>query len=307
MLLPPDTGIPVEPGSLLVLQMHYHPTGTGPEQDATAIALKLLDEEPASYALAALIGNDNHAEPGGDGLQPGPNDPESGPAFVIPPGAKGHTESMVYTVPPVVGSMELPVFRIFAVASHMHYVGTDMVINLKRKPAGVAACPDGELGPLVACISTNCDGLSGGELQDCAIDHCVADYLALSTACSQCTLANAKSGDVAEIQAACEKIDELEGPPQADQECLLQTPQWNFEWQRFYEYDLPVDELPTVRPGDRLEFRCTYDNSMDNPFVAEALEYQGLDAPIEVKLGETTLDEMCLVALQLIYPAPAKQ
>ena len=40
--------------------------------------------------------------------------------------------------------------------------------------------------------------------------------------------------------------------------------------------------------------RCTYNNSMSNPFVAAALAEQGLDGPVDVYLGEETLDEMCL-------------
>ena len=83
------------------------------------------------------------------------------------------------------------------------------------------------------------------------------------------------------------------------QECLLQTPNWNFEWQRFYEYDAPIESLPFVRPGDRFELECHYDNSMSNPFVREALAEQGLDAPRDVVLGDETLDEMCLGVLGL--------
>ena len=77
-------------------------------------------------------------------------------------------------------------------------------------------------------------------------------------------------------------------------ECLLQTPDWDFNWQRGYAYDAPLDELPVLRAGDQLYMQCTYDNSMNNPFVVEALEEQGLDAPVDVYLGEETLDEMCL-------------
>jgi hypothetical protein len=77
-------------------------------------------------------------------------------------------------------------------------------------------------------------------------------------------------------------------------ECLVQTPEWDFSWQRFYAYDAPLSAVPTLRPGDVVNMRCTYDNSMGNPFVRTALQQVGMDVPMDVHLGETTLDEMCL-------------
>lgn len=78
------------------------------------------------------------------------------------------------------------------------------------------------------------------------------------------------------------------------EQCLVQTPNWDFNWQRGYFYEGEVEELPAVYPGDVLDMRCTYDNSLENPFVREALEEQGLEEPVDVKLGDETLDEMCL-------------
>jgi len=79
-------------------------------------------------------------------------------------------------------------------------------------------------------------------------------------------------------------------------ECLLETPEWDFNWQRVYYYDAPLASAPVLRPGDVLNMRCTYDNSMANPFVRTALDQQGISVPQDVRLGETTLDEMCLGA-----------
>ncbi|MEX1369086.1 MAG: hypothetical protein AB1Z98_38520, partial [Nannocystaceae bacterium] len=93
-----------------------------------------------------------------------------------------------------------------------------------------------------------------------------------------------------------------ETSPGPEEECLLHTPTYSFEWQRSYEYDRTLDELPRIAGGDKLFMRCTYDNTMDNPGVVEALQQQGLDAPIEVFLGEETLDEMCLGIYGLIVP-----
>jgi hypothetical protein len=77
-------------------------------------------------------------------------------------------------------------------------------------------------------------------------------------------------------------------------ECLLQTPNWDFNWQRGYLYDVPIEQAPSARAGDIINLRCTYDNSLNNSFVVEALEHQGLTEPRDVLLGEATLDEMCL-------------
>jgi hypothetical protein len=86
-----------------------------------------------------------------------------------------------------------------------------------------------------------------------------------------------------------------------EKECLIQTPNYNFEWQRGYGYDAAFEDLPTARGGDYLYLKCTYDNSMGNPHVAKALAEQGLDAPVDVFLGEETLDEMCLGVYGIAY------
>ena len=84
----------------------------------------------------------------------------------------------------------------------------------------------------------------------------------------------------------------VEGVP--DSECLVQTPRWDFQWQRLYGYDTDLETVPRLYPGDEVYLRCTYNNSMTNPFLVRALAEQGLSEPQDVKLGEATLDEMCL-------------
>lgn len=93
-----------------------------------------------------------------------------------------------------------------------------------------------------------------------------------------------------------------EQSPGPDTECLLQTPYYSFEWQRLYTYDHTLDDAVRVAGGDSLYLRCTYDNTMNNPGVVEALGQQGLDEPIEVVLGEETLDEMCLGVFGIAVP-----
>jgi hypothetical protein len=96
-----------------------------------------------------------------------------------------------------------------------------------------------------------------------------------------------------DLRLGVERIQPEEGTG-FDAECFLQTPYYDFEWQRTYRYDAALEDMPTVRPGDAITIDCRYDNSMSNPHLVEALAEQNLDAPIDVFLGEETLDEMCL-------------
>ncbi len=212
-VMPDDVGLLIPAGARLVLNVHYHPTGAGEERDdSTSVDLKFAEVPPAYAASMTLIGNFSKPNALG-GLLPGPNDPDEGPAFLIPAGAKSHVERMSFLLP-----ASVPETIVWSVGTHMHYVGTDMLMTVARS-------------------TTN--------------------------------------GQPAE-------------------ECLLQTPAWDFNWQRAYQYDADLSELPRVRAGDLLSFRCTYDNSLDNPFVREALDEQGLTAPRDVALGDESLDEMCL-------------
>jgi len=103
-------------------------------------------------------------------------------------------------------------------------------------------------------------------------------------------------------------VDEKISLAKADgsSDCLLQIPHWDFDWQRRYDYDAAIEKLPVISAGDKLQIRCTYDNTLQNPKIVGALQQQNLQAPRDVVLGETTLDEMCLAVLTGLYPAAAK-
>ena len=221
---PPDTALRVPKGSKVIINVHYHPDGN-PESDLSALDLRWTTQRPRYEALLALPGNAPSAQAG---LLPGPDDPATGPAFVIPPGVRDHTEGMDIAVPK---DLFIPA-RIFAVGTHMHYVGTGMRIEIDRS------------------------GRTAGAPAD-----------------------------------------------EPAHECLLETPRWDFHWQRGYSFDADFNKLPTVQAGDLLQLRCRYDNSMQNRFVASALAEQGLKEPREVRLGEQTLDEMCLGVFGIAIPA----
>ena len=106
------------------------------------------------------------------------------------------------------------------------------------------------------------------------------------------------------ISGSIERPAARGGDPQ--QECLANG-SWNFDWQRTYIYDAPLDQLPSVQTGDVIDIKCTWDNTIENPFVQRALDDQGLVAPVDISLGEGgSTDEMCLEIFGIAVDAPAK-
>jgi hypothetical protein len=74
-------------------------------------------------------------------------------------------------------------------------------------------------------------------------------------------------------------------PPDSDEEvCLIDVPEWDFDYQNFYQFEEPV----TIQNGSTITMECIYDNSAQNP-------NQPADPPVDVDWGDGTNDEMCLV------------
>ena len=69
-------------------------------------------------------------------------------------------------------------------------------------------------------------------------------------------------------------------------ECLLDIPQWDFHWQRNYQFT----RAKVLKPGDQLVISCSWDNSAENQPVLGGTKQLSRD----VKWGENTTDEMCL-------------
>ena len=77
-------------------------------------------------------------------------------------------------------------------------------------------------------------------------------------------------------------------------ECLANGG-WNFDWQRTYIYDTPLDQLPSVAAGDTIDVTCHWNNTIQNPFVQRMLNDSHLPLqPVDISLGEQTTNEMCL-------------
>ncbi len=116
LVMPSSVGIKVDPGTLVAIQVHYHPAGGG-GPDATSVALRLTDTKPAWRYELGVYGN----SPGAPNLQPDPDDPPgSGPVFVIPANKPAHVETMIMTHRADL-NREL---RILTVTPHMHLLGT---------------------------------------------------------------------------------------------------------------------------------------------------------------------------------------
>lgn len=221
--LPKDTGALLEANAVLVVQMHYHPTGAGAEvDDATRLDLQWSTEQPAYVGKTFLLGNseqEDDPDRGGEGFGL-----VTGPDFKIPAGAERHVEINKIRFPPT-GDPEiddLPM-SIWMVGTHMHYAGKDMKVTLNES--------------------------------------------------------------------------------QPNEQCLVQTPDWDFDWQRLYHYQGDIATLPTMSLGDTFTLRCTYNNSLSNPAIAHALKQKGLEAPQDLILGDETLEEMCIAMLGLAVPA----
>ncbi|HHO50860.1 MAG TPA: hypothetical protein ENK18_08280 [Deltaproteobacteria bacterium] len=124
---PQGTGMPLSAGSSLVMNIHYHPTGTSTERDRTRIRLRWDEQPPEHEAKFSLLDL-----PFGSMLQEGPADEGWLPEFKIPAGATAHTETSEAFLPPLLnGDMQ-----IFTVGPHMHYLGTEMLVTLDRGNQG---------------------------------------------------------------------------------------------------------------------------------------------------------------------------
>lgn len=200
-------------GAHIVMQVHYHPV----QSDATgrmSVELRRLSAPPQRIAKFMLVGNaaskDDPVK-----LLPGPDDPESGPAFIIPANAKNHTETMEFELPQ-------EQTRLSAIGAHMHWAGVAMKVEVVRK-----------------------------------------------------------------------------SPRQPADECLLST-KYDFNWQRTFAYDTPLADLPLLRAGDKVRITCTYDNTMDNPRIAQAMSDLRRKSPMDIRLGGKSTDEMCQAILVFV-------
>jgi mono/diheme cytochrome c family protein len=87
---------------------------------------------------------------------------------------------------------------------------------------------------------------------------------------------------------------EIIDPTGKDTTTILDVPNYNFNWQTYYQFKKPM----VVPPGAKLRVTAKYDNSKDNPFNP--------DPSKTVRFGEQTFEEMMIGYFDwLPNPAPA--
>lgn len=80
-----------------------------------------------------------------------------------------------------------------------------------------------------------------------------------------------------------------------DEECALDIPVWDFDWQMNYRLATPI----RLESGDRFGLRCRFDNSAGHQPVIDGEQ----QPPADLTWGEDTLAEMCMA---LVYTLPAR-
>ncbi|MDB4987342.1 MAG: putative monooxygenase, partial [Myxococcaceae bacterium] len=82
-------------------------------------------------------------------------------------------------------------------------------------------------------------------------------------------------------------------PSGAAESCLIDVPDWDYNWQLDYLFSSGVP----YGPDDLLHVECDYDNTADNQPVIN-----GQRRPVQaISFGENTLNEMCLHYLWLRF------
>lgn len=143
---PDNVGIPLKKGSLLVMQIHYHPGGRSAVPDLTSLQVAFSAEKPAYSLFPLLLGNARNEK---SGLLAGPDDRDGAIEFRIPANVIGHTETMQYKLTKgllALGGLPSEV-GVYSAATHMHWVGRDMHIEVVHPEdevdASGAALPGG--------------------------------------------------------------------------------------------------------------------------------------------------------------------
>ena len=130
LLFRDGVGIRVPAGTLISIQVHYHPAG-GVGTDATSVAVRLTDVAPPWTYELGVYGNSS----GAPNLLPDPDDPPSGAVFEIPANKADHVETMSIQHP-AQSTREL---RVVSVTPHMHMLGTHERATLTH-PGGDTEC-----------------------------------------------------------------------------------------------------------------------------------------------------------------------
>ncbi len=128
---PEGSGMPLAPGSCMVMQAHYHPHPSQEETDPGAlISVRTTADRPEQTARMIIMGA---FSPGSaPGLQPGPGD-AGAPEFVVPAGSAAHTEQLIQDLPVPDGAD----VRVWGALPHEHIAGRAVELTILRdEPQG---------------------------------------------------------------------------------------------------------------------------------------------------------------------------
>ncbi len=121
----PDTGIKIEPGSAIILQVHYNTLNSGALEDQTGIELR-LDDSVAKEAFVMPFTNPSWLDPGGMPIAKGDEDAKH--AFAFDP-----TNFMSYISDGAIANGE---FIVYGLGIHMHSLGSKGRIGIARADGG---------------------------------------------------------------------------------------------------------------------------------------------------------------------------
>ena len=88
--------------------------------------------------------------------------------------------------------------------------------------------------------------------------------------------------------------------PDGSRECILQVRDYDFDWQLDYRFDTDAGRGTLIGPDDAIRVQCTYDNAHGSPGAERHMREAGVSAPLDVYLGDRTLDEMCTLGIGLV-------
>jgi hypothetical protein len=137
---PEGVGALIPKGSLILMQIHYHPAGATAAPDTTRIQLRLDKKKPKYGFSYQLIGDfDQPLNQFGFGLLPDPDD-TNGVEFLIPADSQHHAETQQVAVPAADSPLApffptFPGMRIYGEFMHMHYLGVDQKVTIDRPNA----------------------------------------------------------------------------------------------------------------------------------------------------------------------------
>jgi hypothetical protein len=118
---PAGTGIPVQPGSVVVLEMHYNAqSGTGADADQSSLVLSLEDTVEKRAIIGAFWDFLNW---GGGQMHIPPNSPDEVFTYELDPGP------FVPTYAPWISSSSV---NVYLVGLHMHYLGSSGYLMVRN-------------------------------------------------------------------------------------------------------------------------------------------------------------------------------